>query len=229
MKKLKFYNFNYIKQLHAYQKLHNSKEKTITNEFNEHVEQERAEQERLEKERLEQERLEKKRLEQERLALERLTQERLEQERHEILTMVNHSLFNHLRDKEITILEIGLNDDGQCLSLREWAARFPFARIYGIDDNQDMANLVFNDNRVTTHYCNFKPLHSVYDQLNPIMNPFTSRFDIIVNNKEKTDLDINKRDLDLFKYFYSHVKSGGYYIYGPKQDRKIICSLKNVQ
>lgn len=132
---------------------------------------------------------------------------------------IYHTLFNHLKDKPITMLEIGIGTlipgahssmVGYSLkgykpggSLRAWRDYFVNGAIHGVDVQSDTQ---FTDEyRITTHICNSTDPEKV-EQF--IKNLGDIKFDIILDDGSHYDEDQYKT----LKNFYSHLKENGIYI-----------------
>ena len=69
--------------------------------------------------------------------------------RHQYCSLVYDNLFAPYRNKELTILEIGICHGG---SLILWNDYFPSASIIGIDNNDQTAPILKQYNRISTHF-----------------------------------------------------------------------------
>jgi len=128
------------------------------------------------------------------------------------------SLFTHLRDAPISLLEVGVGtmvegaassmrgymaDDYQPgASLRAWRDWFKNGSIHGMDVQPDC---LFTEERITTHHCDSTQEFHVraWRQLNP-----TLEFDIIVDDGSHWD----RHQLATLKHLWPLVKPGGYYV-----------------
>jgi len=128
------------------------------------------------------------------------------------------SLFTHLRDAPISLLEVGVGtmvegaassmrgymaDDYQPgASLRAWRDWFKNGSIHGMDVQPDC---LFTEERITTHHCDSTQEFHVraWRQLNP-----TLEFDVIVDDGSHWD----RHQLATLKHLWPLVKPGGYYV-----------------
>jgi hypothetical protein len=130
-------------------------------------------------------------------------------------TPLYHSLFKHLREKPLEILEIGI---GTLIpgapssmvgyaqpgykpggSLRAWRDYFPKATILGCDIQPDTQ---FTDDRITTMLCDSRREELLWPALG------NRRFDIIIDDGSHWDECQRKTLQNLWRY----VKPGGFYI-----------------
>lgn len=133
---------------------------------------------------------------------------------------VYHSLFKNIRDKRLTLIEIGIGTMipnvhssmvGYALegyapggSLRAWRDFFEHGDIHGIDVQADTQ---FTDEpRITTHLCDSTNLESVAELQNS--EKFPKEADIILDDGSHWD----ENQLKTFTNLYPMVKKGGFYI-----------------
>jgi hypothetical protein len=134
-------------------------------------------------------------------------------------TPIYHTLFNHMRDKQMMMLEIGIGTMIPGVhssmvgysqpgykpggSLRAWRDYFVNSDIHGADVQPDTQ--FTGEERITTHIC---------DSTNPefvknFMTKFESKqFDIILDDGSHYDVSQFKT----LQNFYPHLKEGGIYI-----------------
>ena len=128
------------------------------------------------------------------------------------------SLFTHLRDAPISLLEVGVGtmvegaassmrgymaDDYQPgASLRAWRDWFKNGSIHGMDVQPDC---LFTEERITTHHCDSTQEFHVraWRQLNP-----TLEFDVIVDDGSHWD----RHQLATLRNLFPLLKPGGYYV-----------------
>ena len=128
------------------------------------------------------------------------------------------SLFTHLRDAPICLLEVGvgtmvegaassmrgyMSDDYQPgASLRAWRDWFKNGSIHGMDVQPDC---LFTEERIVTHHCDSTQEFHVraWRQLNP-----TLEFDIIVDDGSHWGC----HQLKTLKHLWPLLKLGGYYV-----------------
>lgn len=129
------------------------------------------------------------------------------------------NLFSHLRDKDMTLIEIGtektipevlspMNTFAQPGyspggSLRSWRDFFKKGMIHGVDAKPDNK---ISEERITTHICSSID-RVVVDNLKETDN-FPNEADIIINTGDHSD----QAQLATLKNFFHLVKKGGYYI-----------------
>jgi glycosyltransferase involved in cell wall biosynthesis len=133
-------------------------------------------------------------------------------------THVYHALFQHLRDRPLKILEVGIGtvlpDVPSSMaahalpgyrpggSLRAWRDYFPQADVHGMDVQPDTQ---FSENRIRTHICDstageqVASFFRVHDGL---------AFDVIIDDGSHVDV----HQLRTLENLYPHLKPGGYYI-----------------
>lgn len=131
-----------------------------------------------------------------------------------------HTLFHHLREEPITMLEIGIGTlipgahssmVGYSLegykpggSLRAWRDFFPKGRIIGADVQPDTQ---FSDEpRIETYLCD----STDPDAVDAFMKTFPEgfKFDLIIDDGDHRDTSM----LRTLKNFYAYLKDGGYYV-----------------
>jgi hypothetical protein len=134
-------------------------------------------------------------------------------------TSVYHALFNHLKEKPVTVLEIGIGTMipnvpssmvGYSLpgykpggSLRAWRDYFVNGSIYGADIQPDTQ---FHDEpRIFTHLCDSTNKEKVQEFMKSLGG---AKFDIIID--DGSHLDANQ--LKTLSNFYPYLKDGGIYI-----------------
>jgi hypothetical protein len=134
-------------------------------------------------------------------------------------TSMYHTLFDHLKKKPITVLEIGIgtmipNVHSSMVgysapgykpggSLRAWRDYFVNATIHGVDIQADTQ---FTDEpRIITHLCNSTDKTKV-DELMQSLGNIT--FDIIIDDGSHID----KNQIKTLTNFYPYLKDGGIYI-----------------
>jgi hypothetical protein len=134
-------------------------------------------------------------------------------------TSVYHTLFDHLKDQPVTILEIGI---GTMIpgapssmvgysrpgykpggSLRAWRDYFPNGIIHGADIQSDTQ---FSDEpRIFTHICD----STDKSQVEAFMKSLGGiKFDIIIDDGSHVDTN----QLKTLANFYPHLKTGGIYV-----------------
>lgn len=133
---------------------------------------------------------------------------------------VYHSLFKNIKDRKITLIEIGIGTmipnvtssmAGYALpgykpggSLRAWRDFFENGEIHGIDIQADTQ---FTDEpRITTHLCDSANINRVKELQNS--SSFPKEADIILDDGSHWD----ESQFKTFNNFYDLVKKGGYYI-----------------
>jgi len=131
-------------------------------------------------------------------------------------TILYHELFGHLKNEKLNIFELGLGTNNINLpsnmgingkpgaSLRGWKDFFSNSFIYGADIDRD---ILFNEDRITTFYCNQKDHESVKNMWNnEILKDIM--FDIIIDDGLH-EFDAN---LIFMKNSLNKVNINGYYI-----------------
>lgn len=132
---------------------------------------------------------------------------------------IYHSLFKHLRNNPIDLLEIGIGTMipgvhssmvGYALdgykpggSLRAWRDYFPQGKIIGCDVQPDTQ---FSEDRITTFLCDSTSKTSVEVAAEIILVDIN--FDIIIDDGSHRDED----QLKTLRNMYPLLKTGGYYI-----------------
>jgi hypothetical protein len=131
-----------------------------------------------------------------------------------------HTLFDHLKDQPITMLEIGIGTMiegahssmvGYSLenykpggSLRAWRDYFCQGRIIGADVQPDTQ---FSDEpRIETYLCNSIDPSAVVEFMKSFPEDF--KFDIIIDDGSHIDMD----QFQTLRNFYPYLKEGGIYI-----------------
>lgn len=134
-------------------------------------------------------------------------------------TSVYHTLFDHLKDKPITMLEIGIgtmipgahssmvgyarSDYKPGGSLRAWRDYFVNGNLYGADVQKDTQ---FSDEqRITTYLCDSTNPEQVRAMIGTMGNV---KFDIILDDGSHADVN----QLKTLANFYPHLKENGIYI-----------------
>jgi hypothetical protein len=108
-----------------------------------------------------------------------------------------HDVLNHLRDKPIHMLEVGVQHFN---SIDMWKAYFPLAKIYGIDINKE-----YKDDRI----CIYRADQSNRDQLNSVISQMKTRCDFINDDGSH----IPEHQILTFDLFFTEVLNyGGVYI-----------------
>lgn len=106
-----------------------------------------------------------------------------------------------LRDKKISLLEIGVQNGG---SLETWAKYFTeFELILGCDINQECKKLKYDDNRIKIIVGDINNQHT-FESILEISNSF----DLIIDDGSHKSIDI----LNSFINYFEFVKPGGKYI-----------------
>jgi hypothetical protein len=118
-------------------------------------------------------------------------------------TETYHELFSHLLDKEVKMLEIGVNDPRfPGASMVMWKDYFPNLTFIGYDINPDTKKFERDNIKVF-----------IGDQNNPndiqkCIDEYGGNFDIIVDDGSH----FSEHILKSFTYLFPYVKPGGYYI-----------------
>ncbi len=126
-------------------------------------------------------------------------------------------LFDHLKDKEMNILEIGIGTmtPGSVssmkgympdsykpgASLRAWNDYFINSKIYGVDIQPDTQ---FEENNIKTKLCSSIEKESV----DKLMQEMNIKFDIIIDDGWHWDM----AQIDTLKNFFPYLKDDGIYI-----------------
>lgn len=133
-------------------------------------------------------------------------------------TNLYHTLFNHIKEQSLNILEIGIGTmipnayssmvgyslDGYKPggSLRAWRDYFINSTIYGLDVQPDTQ---FSEERIITNLCDSTNKQQV-DTFIHLLNNI--KFDIIIDDGSHRDID----QLATLSNFLPHLKDNGYYI-----------------
>jgi hypothetical protein len=108
--------------------------------------------------------------------------------------------FSSLRDKDINLLEMGI-DSG--VSLKIWREYFSKANIYGMDIDPDRMHL-----DLVTGCQTFIGSQSDKEFLNKVVTEVPDGFDIIIDDASHRSKD----QITSFKYLFPYVNSGGLYV-----------------
>jgi len=138
---------------------------------------------------------------------------------HHNYTKVYHALFQHLREKEMNMLEIGIGTINPNIpssmrgtpwayqpgsSLRGWREYFGNAQIYGCDVDRD---ILINDERIETFHIDQTDDQSVIEALyNDKMKPVM--FDVIIDD----GLHMFQFNIRVLKLLYHKLLPGGIYV-----------------
>jgi hypothetical protein len=131
-------------------------------------------------------------------------------------TVFYYELFTHLKNEKLNIFELGLGTNNVNVpsnmgangspgaSLRGWKEFFSNSNIYGADIDK---NILFNEERITTFYCNQKDSESIKNMWNnEILKDIT--FDIIIED----GLHEFGANLIFLTNSLHKINVGGYYI-----------------
>lgn len=130
-------------------------------------------------------------------------------------TTLYYSIFNNFRNNKLRIFELGLGTNNINLpsnmgkdgipgaSLRGWADFFPNSHIFGADIDKD---ILFNENRINTFYCDQTNPNIIKDMWNNSL--LCDNFDIIIEDGLHT-YDAN---IIFFENSIHKLNKGGYYI-----------------
>lgn len=128
-------------------------------------------------------------------------------------------LFNELRDKPITILEIGIGSNNRSIpsnmtgipnykpgaSIRAWKEYFPDAKLYACDIDKDIID--FPDKRITGFYIDQRDIPSIYSSFYEGDLKDTT-FDIIIDD----GLHHFETNINLMHTLIPKLNKGGWYI-----------------
>lgn len=137
-------------------------------------------------------------------------------------TAIYESLFKHIRNKSITVLEIGVGCKSVMgrsyppgASLSAWAEYFPKARVFGVDIVKEVTGLTLAEGRVTTQLCDSTNQASVTAFAAGVKRDLglegkadTPLFDIIVDDGSHFQVD----QLATLRNLWRFVKPGGFFI-----------------
>lgn len=113
--------------------------------------------------------------------------------KHQGYTLVYEKYFSALRDSDVTLLEIGVDQEG---SLGMWKEYFSHGKVYGIDIvDKPYRNEVFVGNQADESFLLYKVI------------PATGDCDIIIDDGSH----ITRDHIVTFNALWPHVKPGGFY------------------
>ena len=127
---------------------------------------------------------------------------------------VYHVLFKHMRNKKITLFEVGIGSNNVNIpsnmgengvpgaSLKGWARYFPHANIYGADIDQDC---LFKQDRISTFYVDQCDRHVIADMWKAYNG---AKLDIFIDD----GLHDVCGNVTLFEESQHMIKIGGFYI-----------------
>ena len=108
---------------------------------------------------------------------------------------IYEELFKDLKDKEITLLELGIWKGD---SLRMWRDYFQKGQIVGLD--KDAANMIVDEPRITTLQCNQKDIELIKTNI---------KYNIIIDDCSHVG-SLTKQSFNYL--FNNHLKPGGIYV-----------------
>ncbi len=123
-------------------------------------------------------------------------------------------IFSHCREQMRMVLECGIGTNNPALtstmgikgapgaSLRVWRDYFPNAHVFGVDIDRD---ILFEDERITTHYVDQTKAHTIRDMWKTIGNP---EMDVIVDD----GLHTFAAAISFFEASIEHLASTGLYV-----------------
>ena len=134
--------------------------------------------------------------------------------RHNYTTLYHH-LFRNLRNKQVTVFELGIGTNNPALpsnmgvagnpgaSLRGWADYFPSGQIFGADIDRD---ILFDEDRIKTFHCDQLSKSSIEQMWASPLLP--EDFEIVIEDGLHTlEANVSFLENSLHK-----VRRGGYYI-----------------